>query len=43
MREKHNSEIQVESGHASNMELFKEIANVFKPFLIFAKSSILDI
>ena len=42
-QEKHTSEAYLESGQISNMKLFKKIANGFKPFLIFAKRSILDI
>ena len=42
-REKHTSEVYLEPCQTSNMKLFKKVANDFKPFLIFAKSFILDI
>ena len=43
MRGKHTSEAYLERNQASDMELFEKIASGFKSFLIFAKSSILDI
>ena len=39
--EQHASEAYLESSQTSNMELFQKIVNSFKPFIIFAKSSIL--
>ena len=36
-------EAYLEPSQTSDMKLFKKIASGFKPFLIFAKSSILDI
>ena len=47
MQEKHTSEVYLEPSQISNMELFKKMANGFKPCplkrRIFAKSSALDI
>ena len=42
-QDKHTSEAYLELSQTSDMELFKKIAGGFKSFLIFAKSSILDI
>ena len=42
-RDKLTSEEYLESSTASDIELFKEIANSFKFFLLFLKRSILDI
>ena len=47
MQEKYTSKVYLEPSQISNMELFKKIANSFKPCLIksriFAKFSTLDI
>ena len=43
MLKKHTWEAYLEPSQASKIELFQEIANGFKPFIIFAKNSILDI
>ena len=43
MREKYNLETYLVASQTSDMELFKKIASSFRPFLIFAKSSTLEI
>ena len=42
-RKKHTSEAYLEPRQTSNMELIEKIVNNFKQFLIFTKSSTLDI
>ena len=42
-RDKHTSEAYLELSQTSDIEPFKAIASSFKSFLIFAKSSSLDI